>query len=260
VLFIIVAGFMFFFQGTPPTNAGTPPETQCKDIGGTCQASACTGTDIPNTDAICNDPTLPICCVHLPPPGTQPPLHFYCQYDSWNTPTCHIDNFGCAPTSLAMIMSSFGNTSYTPTFVATNNWDSIIGANIGCSRTANGEGTTTLGALNAVGWAQGQGFSSLGSVVKYGGTPNLTTIKQWTSQGYFLFAGAEMPFRCSASSASNCYGGGHSVVIYDANPATGVIYYYDPTWCAGGTSNSPTPQTMNVSQFRFWYYAYAIKK
>lgn len=257
-------------SSTGSTASGTSqvcciPSTQqnldCNSNGGRCVDSGtpCPSPLKPDTTFTCTTSTQ-TCCM---PPTTLPNLKFYCQYDSWNYGSCNIVSYGCFPSSLGMIMSSYpGGSGYTPSYVSSQNYDSLVGANIGCASNGTYDGTTNAGEQTAVSWAASKGYIVGYSQVAWGtsGTGiNLTKLQAYLNNGYFILVGAIMPFRPTAWSSSNIVGG-HSVVIYSVNPSAGTVTYFDPTWCVGGTSNSPIPQTVSISKFSEWYYAIPIKK
>jgi len=294
-IMFISAAFMFFFVGTPPPKeavgqgvggmcegicqAATPCATgytedttktcnttapvccvsaqQCSDIAGICEAKTTPpcppGYTQDTSGAICSVSTTPTCCV---PSNARPPLKFFCQYDTWNYTGCSIYNYGCFPTSLAMILYTFagGSTTYTPSYVSQNNMDPVIGLNIGCGSGNGWSGTTTRGDLVALKWAENNGYV-VGPDLANNNTISLSDLQNYTSN-YYLLATGMIPFLSSGKPQV----GGHAIVIESVNVAANTITYFDPTYCAHGTSNTAIEQTINIDQIPQWWDVWPIKK
>ncbi len=184
-----------------------------------------------------------------PNPGTRPPgFVFYCQYGgvnsngnlndrwSWNVPpqylppdniapTCNIEHQGCGPTSIAMILSSYGST-YTPTEIATQR-------NIGCT-----DGTATHHITDMDSWLDARGFRLGPAMFDYGSHKlNLADIENFFSKnagkGYYILGGASVRINTSSGLTSDS-NHPHLFVITGVDPATGDLSAMDPTFCEGG--------------------------
>lgn len=269
LIMVFVSTFLISILGGGggATNAGTPPpvSSTCASVGGACRTSCLTNET--EQTASCDIAGNKCCTVQTPPANDS---HFYCQYgpvDSqgilkdyrgWNTNSCDIYYNGCGPTSLAMILSSFGDT-YTPTQVGITN-------HMGCT----GAGTRAQldGAIN---WVVQKGYVKEDLHVY--GKLDTNTVKKYTSRGYLVIAGACMTVGWSADTSSTPLHGpiGHSIVIKNVND-NGTLQVLDPTFCSPGNHGvrtlDPTldgkdvrtgPITPSGCHFSGWGYAIAIK-
>lgn len=246
VLIIIIVIVVIFGGGQMAAGGGGTGSNACT---GTCQASACTGTDIPDTTATCTDSANPICCVPQPPPGIQPPVHFYCQYDNkWETASCKINKYGCTPTSVAMILSSYGDTMWNPLSTALAN-------------NRNGCYAGGSSASDFIPWVKSLGYT-VGPNLANGKNFNTSSVRSYISKGYIILGGANIRFNRTLSGS-----GGHAFVISNLNDSD-IALVYDPTFCSSDTNYI----TRSFSVFGFgnpllcnsdgcyWYWAYPIKK
>ncbi len=182
-------------------------------------------------------------------------ISFYCQYqDGWSSNQCRIANFGCDPTSLAMIFSSFGDKQWTPSYTAINN------GFMGCFG-----GTTIPETLNALNNAKSFGYTFQVSVAN-GSNFDLNLARKYIENGYLILGGANMYFRFGGPldnpTLSN---GGHSFVITGVDPVTGTVTILDPTFCTSDTNYvTKTLDVQNDVLFNNngsgWFYAYPVKK
>ena len=216
--------------------------------------------------------------------GTPPPqggFKFYCQYGevdargnltkrgSWNYGSCSIDGGGCGPTTLAMILSSFG-FRITPDEVSKQN------RQIGCSVN---RGTFTQDFSNfIVPWLKSNNFLVAGSLSDtqwspdlshYRGTLRLPTIKNYIDQGYLIYGGANVQWAESGGLTSGY--DGHAFMITGVDLATNSLTVYDPTFCEGPGLPREVRVLRNVNNFSTgdvrcdsnkncgWSVAYAIK-
>lgn len=245
IFLIIIVVVVIFGGGQMAAGGGGTGSNACT---GTCQAGACTGTDIPDTTAVCTDSANPTCCVPQPPPGIQPPVHFYCQYDNkWETASCKINKYGCTPTSVAMILSSYGDTMWNPLSTALAN-----GRN-GCAGGSS--------ASDFIPWIKSLGYT-VGPNLANGKNFNTSSVRSYISKGYIILGGANIRFNRTLSGS-----GGHAFVISNLNDSD-IAFVYDPTFCSSDTNYS----TRSFSVFGFgnpllcnsdgcyWYWAYPIKK
>ncbi len=178
-------------------------------------------------------------------------LHFYCQYDShWTDSACNIAGVGCDPTSLAIVLSSFGRTDLTPRAVAFQN------GSMGCST-----GTTIPQIENSIEWAKSQGFTVAKENFAQGRDFDLDQAKKFIDRGYLLLGVANVTFKTSSSNNS----GGHSFVITGVDPTSQNLTVLDPTYCT--SDDSFTTRALNVNDVFCpkadecgWYYVHAIKK
>lgn len=243
VLFLIITTTIVVFGG-----GKEGAEMGSNLCTGTCQTGACTGTDMPDTTATCTDPTRPTCCVPQPLPGTQPSIRFYCQYDdAWETSTCKINKYGCTPTSVAMILASYGNTKINPLNTA------LLNNSEGCS------GPSSI--YDFIPWIKSLGYTVGPSLAK-GTSFDTSSAKTYLANGYFIIAGANIRYNKSLSSS-----GGHAFVI-SALSDNNTALVYDPTFCSSDTSF--VSRTFNVFGFGnpllcntygcYWFWALPIKK
>lgn len=187
-------------------------------------------------------------------PGTvSANVHFYCQYDShWTSDSCNITSFGCDPTSLAMILSSFGRTDLNPSAVSAQN------GNMGCDR----NGTNNPQIINSLEWAKSLGFiveNSVASVYDF----DVDRAKKFIDTGYLILGIANVKFKTNATPDN----GGHSFVITDVDPKLKKLTVLDPTYCSSDSSYEI--KVMSVSDIFCdrslggmcgWLYALPIKK
>lgn len=147
-----------------------------------------------------------------PPPTTSPNLVYYSQYDpKWEFQGCDLVTYGCAPTSVAMVLSSYGKIM-TPIQVA-------LQTNAGCtSATSYNQWPSILT------WIDGFGFTHSGNLIS--GNTFLTNIaEKYLNQGYIIVAGADLYFASSCQPTE----GGHEFVITSVNSNTNTATAYDPT-------------------------------
>ena len=231
-----------------------------RDVGGKCgPASSCTGSSTINQNASCaGDPTstssTDVCCVTPVQitPGAQPPIKFYCQYDPHFSPpnsTCNIAVGGCDPTSIAMIVSSFGNI-YNPDQVAQAN------GNMGCTIAGTTFNQTSAAITN---WVKPMGYAIQKGFVNPGTTTiDINAVANITASGAYILAGGCFTYKGGTHSD-----GGHSIVIAGVNP-DGTLKVYDPTYCSTGGLRSFNPSTdvhLNCWDGNSgWGFAYAIIK
>ncbi len=184
-------------------------------------------------------------------------IKFYCQYDTkWTSRECNITSFGCDPTSLAIILGSFGDPE-TPKSVATKN------GGIGCS-----DGTTKNQTIEALRWVKGLGYKvagldpnedNSGYLINDSGDFNFLRAKKFLDAGYLIHAGAVVTFKSNGIKR-----GGHSFVITDVNPGSKEIATYDPTECFRDSDSGF--RTINPSDIggdgtgNTWFWAFPVKK
>jgi len=167
---------------------------------------------------------------------------FYCQWrGGWSDSSCHINHAGCVPTSIAMIMSTFGDTQWTPRTVADANGGK------GCNLPG-----TVFGRFRS--FLEDHGYTIADSVA-HGGKFDVELARKWLSEGYIIEAEANI--------VSHSYSGGHGFVItaIDENGNASVL---DPNFCRG---NEKGRRTFNVGRIEYplignnpWGGAHPIKK
>lgn len=269
IIFLIIVVFIIVFGGGGVRGGltGEPGGSYACD---TCQATACTGADVPDPNGRCAIST-DICCVPLPPPGgIQPTFQFYCQYDdNWDAGVCKITPNGCGPTSIAMIMASFeGKEAWDPLKVALAN-GAVAGCNDGTSWNELWYTIKPWLESPALGYDVGRNLAS-------GEYFNVELARQYLSNGYFILGGANIMYNTNLSGS-----GGHAFVItsIDSNNYATV---YDPTFCSqddngrtrtfdvlcfnppgsySGTASCPLLSNVhNGYVYNYWLWAVPIKK
>jgi hypothetical protein len=128
---------------------------------------------------------------------------------------------------MAMILSSYGSIK-TPGDISTifhqNGWDWLPGS--------GHAGTNPWATVNQT-WLNSMGFQRAQTdiVNSPGGTTslNLQTVKNYTDAGWLLYTAVYWPK----------IGGGHQIVIENANPSAGTITIRDPNSCPDGISTIP---------------------
>jgi hypothetical protein len=162
-----------------------------------------------------------------PPPVQAPNEVVYCQArEAWSNQPYNdgtIASTGCAPTSMAMILSSYGGTSYTPGQIATmfhdNGWDWRAGS----GRRGTNPWRITSSWLDSMGFKRAQ--ADIVNNLRHGvilNTKQLEQIENYTDAGWLLLAavdGRNLPTRVN---------GGHEVVIENANLQANTITIRDP--------------------------------
>lgn len=189
-----------------------------------------------------------------PAPVQSPNEVVYCQgRESWSSQAYddgNIGTTGCVPTSTAMVLSSYGGTTYTPGQIATmfhnNHWDYLAGS--GQRGTNPWDISSTW--LNSLGFKRAQ--ADVANNYKTGVILNanqLQLIKNYTDAGWLLLAavdGHNLPTRVN---------GLHEIVIEGINLQTDVVTVRDP--------NSPNcrvgkPVSFNALNIR-WYLIMPVK-
>jgi hypothetical protein len=189
-----------------------------------------------------------------PPPAQTPSEVVYCQgREKWSSQAYNDGNIaktGCVPTSMAMVLSSYGGTIYDPGQIATmfhnNGWDYGPGS----GQKGTNPWRITSAWLNSMGFqrAQADVVNSSKSPV-YLDTKQLQLIKNYTDAGWLLLAavdGHNLPTHVN---------GPHEVVIEDFDPQTNIITVRDPN---SPNCRSGKPVSFNVSNIR-WYLIIPVK-
>jgi len=189
-----------------------------------------------------------------PPPTQGVSEVVYCQgREAWSSQVYNdgtIASAGCVPTSMAMVLSSYGGTTYNPGQIATmfhnNGWDYGPGS----GQKGTNPWRITSAWLNSIGFQRAQAdiVNSYKSPA-YLSTKQLQLIKSYTDAGWLLLAavdGYNLPTRVN---------GPHEVVIEDFDPQTNIITVRDPN---SPNCRSGKPVSFNVSNIR-WYLIIPVK-
>ena len=149
-----------------------------------------------------------------PPPAQIPNEVVYCQgREKWSSQAYNDGNIaktGCVPTSMAMVLSSYGGTTYDPGQIATmfhnNGWDYGPGS----GQKGTNPWRITSAWLNSMGFQRAQAdVVNSSKSPTYLNTKQLQLIKNYADAGWLLLAavdGYNLPTRVN---------GPHEVVIED---------------------------------------------
>lgn len=196
------------------------------------------------------------------------PIKFICQYGAvnsngrltvrytWNKDSCDISGSGCGPTSIAMIMSAYGD-NYSPADVA------IPNSRVGCS-----DNNTTAAydiETKFTPWLEKKGYVVSGNLVDWStGNVNLDAVNKYLNRGYYILGGADVKYMIA--SGYNDHYAGHAFVVSKAN-GQDFTEVYDPTFCEGGRYgglrklDNVNNQSLNGNDnVKRWIFAFAIKK
>lgn len=194
-----------------------------------------------------------------PSPTTAPlsSVHFYCQYtSSYSTQSCQIQHFGCVPTSLAMILTSFGDTTWDPNKTALEN--NLMGCGFNCNPDERFCGTDSKQAYDAVQKTKSLGYTVADSLAN-GQNFDLKWAKEYIEKGYLILGGADIFFRIGKTLEDPLLvKGGHSFVIRSVDLQSRTIKTLDPTFCDSDTNY--IERTIVLDGVNNWYYAYPMKK
>lgn len=259
----LTMGWKAFAQETPdippepdvtnPTLTQTDPLVKTNSVKPqqtTVATRACVKVGEPTEPkpAICNMPNTPVAGGFTAISGAGGFVH-YCQNNTppWPPAThCTLQSSGCGPTSLAMILSTFGAVcdggTCTPSAI-----DAIMARN--GQRMADCNSASASGVVQS-GWFRNMGIEVGPSVL--GGGFDFEAAKQRVNEGYLIVASASNAFSCKCS---------HIFVIQDVDPSTRSVVVRDPV-CAGsnqevnyneGYSSMIRSGTLN------WLYAVPVR-
>lgn len=181
-------------------------------------------------------------------------VRFYCQYDNKYTKSyCDITSHGCTPTSMAMILATFGDTKWNPLNTALSQKT----RRNGCFKGGTNESTLLN---NFRPWFKSMGYKWPMVNLASGRNFNVKQAKKYLDNGYLLLAGANMTYNRSRSGS-----GGHAVVIAGLNTQTRIAKVYDPTFCTSDKDYSIRNMDIDKevvfnSVGSGWYWVYPIKK
>lgn len=176
-----------------------------------------------------------------PAPGPRPEgFVYYCQYGGvnangglissqrgkWDYGSCSIQGSGCGPTSVAMILSTYGS-AFTPTAIS-KDWGGI-----GCSEKTQMQ-THDVTDMDA--WLDQRGFRLGAEMFSYD-EPHiifLNRVEKFFSdnagKNYYIVAGAPVKINTNSGLVGPW---GHWFVITGIDPATKDLFVMDPTFCEG---------------------------
>lgn len=173
---------------------------------------------------------------------------FYCQGNTAWKNNCSIGYAGCGPTSMAMVLSSFGlnmNPVATDQIFQKNNWR-------GC-----GDFPSYMQPTIVSSWLPSLGFK-VGPNIAYNKILDLRQAKNYLDQG-FLIIGSSAQFPCANCSSAQLIN--HIFVVDGVDISSSTVSIRDPNNCsyADGNDENPAKIIKNVSSFS-WLYAYPIGK
>lgn len=188
----------------------------------------------------------------IPPGPALPNFVYYCQGNTAWATTCTLGQAGCGPTTLAMVLSSFGIPNSTPPEV-----DRIFNNNRW--RVCGNYPTANMPGILSSSWLSGLGFD-IGPNLVNNNVLNVTMAKDYLDQGY-LIVGSSKAYPCANCRSALTV---DHIFVVDAvdlttNPA--MVDIRDPNNCsyADGDDENPAKRVKKVSDFP-WYYAFPIKK
>lgn len=182
------------------------------------------------------------------PSSSNPNFVFYCQGNTAWKNTCLIGYAGCGPTSMAMVLSSFGlnmNPVTVDQIFQKNNWR-------GC-----GDSPSYMQLAIASSWLPSLGLK-IGPNIAYNKILDLRQAKNYLDQG-FLIIGSSDQYPCANCTSAQLIN--HIFVVDGVNIGSSTVNIRDPNNCsyADGNDENPAKIIKNVSSFS-WLYAYPIGK
>jgi lysophospholipase L1-like esterase len=191
----------------------------------------------------------------LPAPSSGPAnLVFYCQWSpyssvgggSWYSHTYTdgtVADKGCGPTSMAIIVSSFGNTQHPDVVGDAFTKDGMMYCDSsGCDGTAYWPGSNPT-AIKA--WLAGFGLKASDMNLEQGGVLNETGVSKILPQqgsSYLLFG----EIKNYIADSNPKLHGGHMVVITAINTSNKTITLYNPEYCHTGNHAETVSYTANI--------------
>jgi hypothetical protein len=157
---------------------------------------------------------------------------FYSQADPQYQNTCDMTGSGCGPTSMAMILSSFGDT------ITPNQMDQIFREQgfRGC-----GTGSNMQGAIKKL--LPERGYTYVAVPIN-GGQLDLKRAKEYVDNGYLIIGST----------------GNHIFVMYDADIANNTVQLMDPARRENANGVTRPNAAPWIPSDGGWIYAYAVKK
>ena len=177
---------------------------------------------------------------------------FYCQADPRWVNNCSIGVSGCGPSSIAMIVSSFGLIKTPPEIDAV--FQSINPAARACG------GPSTIPNFFQSNWLESNGFTRANVKLRPGNTLDLEDAQNYLSKGY-LILGSSAIFPCPASGYCTTPDKGinHIYVVDQVNITNNTFRARDPLNCRPERPQEVESDNIENNNFP-WLYAYAIKK
>ncbi|QQG44518.1 MAG: C39 family peptidase [Candidatus Roizmanbacteria bacterium] len=173
---------------------------------------------------------------------------FYCQGNTMWKSICNLGAAGCAPTSLSMILSTFGIGLSPPQvdlIFQQNGW-----------RTCGDNASYLLNALSSS-WFEGLGMH-VGQNLAFNGILDLKQAKNYLDQGYLIIASSK-DFPCASCSTPRRID--HAFTVDNVDIDSSSVSIRDPNNCSYADGNDEKPENIikSVSAFT-WFYAFPIKK
>ena len=173
-------------------------------------------------------------------------LTYFCQGDpKWDDKSaCGTGQVGCGPTSVAMILSFFGE-SVTPGQTFSDYKNSAL---LSCADGSYPEKVNV--------WLKQRGYT-IGPNLASGTSFDKNEAKKYIDQGY-LILGSSQNFKGQRGKRFS-----HIFVVQDVDPASGTILIRDPENCNYSTGvefDANKIQPIIGDKIPSWYYAYPIKK
>lgn len=178
----------------------------------------------------------------------RPNFVFYCQGNTAWKNHCSIGYAGCGPTSMAMVLSSFGlnmNPVATDKIFQQNGWR-------GCGDFPSYmQSAITSSLLPSLGLKAGPNIA-------YNKILDLRQAKNYLDQG-FLIIGSSEQYPCANCTSAQLIN--HIFVVDGVDINSSSVSIRDPNNCsyADGNDENPAKIFKNVSSFS-WFYAYPIGK
>lgn len=190
------------------------------------------------------------------PPGS-PASHFvfYCQGNtSWQN-TCSLGEAGCGPSSMAMVLGTFGINMTPPQADATfqsNKW-----------RSCNNSDSLMTTAINS-NWFKDLGFEVGSNISTYipeksKNILNMTQAKDFIDKGYLIIGSSDkFPIVNAQTKGAEL---GHIFVVDNVDTSANTVDIRDPNNCSysDGDDEIQANRTRKVD-FIDWKYAYPVKK
>ncbi len=168
----------------------------------------------------------------------------YCQNDPRWAQTCGLSAAGCGPTSLAMVLSTFGLTcngaQCTPPEV-----DKLFAQN-GHRACSAGAGSSMSGGALSSQWLKGMGVVT-GPGLTSGGSLDYELAKRFINEGNIIIGSTRNAPSC------NC---DHIFVLQDVDPANKTVVVRDPV--CGLSDQGAFEKQYNYNNIS-WLYAYPLK-
>jgi hypothetical protein len=242
VLLILLWTFNFLIASYSLANAQVPVGSSS---GSLKSNNACTKVGNPET-------SMPAVCSNQGNPQAFPAFSgsvevvYYCQGNTQWANSCSLGVAGCGPTSMAMIMSSFGVTMTPPEL--DREWG---------FRSCGDVGSSLQQSLNSS-WMKSKGFESGPGLIK-GGYLDLELAKKFLDEKWLIIASSHA-FPCA-----NCKNPGttvdHIFVVDGVDVNNAKVDIRDPNNCSytDGNDENQGKRLKNNTDF-VWAYAHPIRR